>query len=80
MNLLINKILGTDRIREYFLIWYEFKNGQRIDLNKVLIEDVTGKYQWIRYAGQIKIRAWQADFEVANKKRVLPLLIKIPML
>lgn len=42
-------------------IWYEFKDGTRIDLNNpsLLIEDCNGKYERLKQKGLRKIREWK---------------------
>ena len=73
MNLSINKFLVKNRCEEYVPIWYVFKNREKIDLNKVLIEDFTGKYQRLRNVGQIEIITWQKLNRVLPKRAKLPL-------
>lgn len=42
-------------------IWYEFKNGTRIDLNNpsLIIEDWSGNYERLRQKGLRKILEWK---------------------
>lgn len=43
MNLSINKFFVKNECEEYVPIWYVFKNREKIDLNKVLIEGLYGQ-------------------------------------
>lgn len=55
-------------------IWYEFKNGTRIDLNNpsLIIEDWSGKYQRYRQLGYLRIKQWQMLNKILPKGKTLP--------
>ena len=55
-------------------IWYEFKNGTRIDLNNpsLIIENWSRKYQRYRQLGYLRIKQWQMLNKILPKGKNLP--------
>ena len=56
-------------------IWYEFKDGTRIDLNNpsLIVEDWSGKYQRYRQLGYLRIKQWQMLNKILPKGKTLPI-------
>ncbi|OPH35199.1 hypothetical protein, partial [Moraxella atlantae] len=57
------------------LIWYVFKNGEKIDLNSpfFIIEDYNRKYALYRQLGKIKIERWKQCQKLLPFGKDLPL-------
>ena len=66
-------IAMTQLLPQDIPIWFEFDSGRRIDLNSnVIIEDITGLYQFLRCRGQLIIAR---QISVNSKFILVPRLV-----
>jgi|SRR5699024_5093136 len=70
---LLNDFSITQLLPQDIPIWFEFDSGRRIDLNSnVIIEDITGLYQFLRCRGQLIIAR---QINVNSKFILVPRLV-----